>query len=75
MYGRTPAHAQRMWIAAVVAIVLVIACIVALRRFGPGRNPDRLRQVDSKAAARMEQQIAQHQQYMQQGRGGNAGGF
>jgi hypothetical protein len=63
-----------MWIIAVV-VVLALLCAVALRRFGPMRNPDRLRRVDSKAAARMDQQIAQHQQYMQQGRGGSAGGF
>jgi hypothetical protein len=63
-----------MWIIALVVVLAVLA-VLALRRFGPMRNPDRLRRVDSKAAARMEQQIAEHQQYMQQARGGNAGGF
>jgi hypothetical protein len=63
-----------MWIIALVVVLAVLA-VIALRRFGPARNPDRLRRVDADAAARMEQQIAQHQQYMQQGRGGNAGGF
>jgi hypothetical protein len=65
-----------MWIiAVVVVVVLALLCVVALRRFGPGRNPDRLRRTDPEAAARHDQQIAQHQQYMQQGRGGSAGGF
>jgi len=65
-----------MWIILlVVAVVLAVAAMFALRRFGPARNPERLRQVDAKAANRLEQQVAQHQQYMQQGRGGNAGGF
>jgi flagellar basal body-associated protein FliL len=62
-----------MWIIAlvvVVVLVLALLTVIALRGFGPGRNPDRLRQVDAKAAARMEQQIAQHQQYRQQGNGG-----
>jgi Tfp pilus assembly protein PilE len=65
-----------MWIIAVVAVVvLALLSMIALSRFGPMRNPERLRRTDAKAAARMEQQIAQHQQYMQQGRGGNSGGF
>jgi hypothetical protein len=55
-----------MWIIAVV-VVLALLGVVGLRRFGPMRSPDRLRQVDSKAAARLEQQVAEHQQYMQQG--------
>jgi hypothetical protein len=62
-----------MWIIA-LAVVLALACLVALRRYGPGRNPDRLRRIDPEAAARMEQQIAQHQQY-QQGRDMGSGGF
>lgn len=65
-----------MWIIALVAVlVLVLLAVVALRRFGPGRNPDRLRQVDAKAPARLEQQIAQHQLYTQQGRNGTGGPF
>lgn len=64
-----------MWITAVAVVVLAVAALIALHRFGPGRNPDRLRRIDPEAAARLDQQIAQHQQYTQQGRGGNAGGF
>jgi len=64
-----------MWIIAVVVVVVAVLAVIALRRFGPGRNPDRLRQVDAKAAARLEQQILQHQQYTQQGRNGSGGGF
>jgi hypothetical protein len=62
-----------MWIIALV-VVLALACVVALRRYGPDRNPDRLRRIDPEAAARMEQQIIQHQQY-QQGRNLGGGGF
>jgi type II secretory pathway pseudopilin PulG len=64
-----------MWIIAVVVVLVAVLAVIALRRFGPGRNPDRLRQVDAKAAARLEQQILQHQQYTQQGRNGSGGGF
>lgn len=64
-----------MWIIAVVVVVVAVAALIALRRFGPGRNPDRLRRIDPAAAARHDAQIAQHQQFMQQGRGGSAGGF
>jgi flagellar basal body-associated protein FliL len=65
-----------MWIIVlVVVVVLAVAAMFALRRFGPARNPERLRQVDAKAADRLEQQIAQHQQYTQQGRNGTGGGF
>ena len=62
-----------MWIIALV-VVLALACLVALRRYGPARNPDRLRRIDPEAAARMEQQIVQHQQY-QQGRNLGGSGF
>jgi len=55
-----------MWIIALVVVLAVVA-VIGLRRFGPMRNTERLRRTDPKAAARMEQQIAQHQQYVQQG--------
>jgi hypothetical protein len=64
-----------MWIILLV-VVLAFAALIALRRFGAGRNPDRLRRIDPSAAARHDQQIAQHQQYMQNRNiGGGSGGF
>lgn len=63
-----------MWIIALV-VVLAILAVIALRRFGPMRNTERLRRVDPTAAARHEQRQAEHQMYDQIGRGGSAGGF
>jgi hypothetical protein len=63
-----------MWIIALM-VVLALLAVIALRRFGPMRNTERLRRTDPEAAARAEQRLAEHQAYNQIGRGGRSGGF
>ncbi len=63
-----------MWIIALVVVFALLA-VIGLHRFGPMRNTERLRRVNPEAAARAEQQLAQHQAFNQIGRMGSGSGF